>query len=181
MSADPQAIKDERERQRSFEEQMELLNGAQARAEPHHSARRDLVEEIKKSPLDEPSGEVLKNLLSPDFIFANYRTQEVEELKHMLRLKKKKFFDMHPSRESLATGTDRAYINDDASDRLEPLTDAQEIYVEDFFDGVYARITRGEEMAQQEIIQTSISENRLQRDSDDGGGGGGLISRIRRS
>lgn len=171
-------IQQEREQQRKHQEEMALLNGAQAAHDTPEDIRRDLIQDLKDSPLSEGSREVLRNLISPDFIFAYYNSDEIGELKELLRLKKRQFLWMHPAQECEVTGDDRAYINDDPRDTLEPLSDAEHLVVDTYFKGVYARVTRAKEMKQQEILQTSISENRVQRESKSDSSGRGLKGRL---
>lgn len=174
-----QEVKEERREQRRHQEEMALLNGAQSHHDSPQQIRNDFIEDLKESPLSEGSKEILRNLISPDFIFAYYNKDEIRELKELLRLKKRQFYWMHPAPECEVTGSDRAYVNDDQRDKLEPLSDAEYLVVDTFFKGVYARVTRSKEMKQQEILQTSISENRVQREDGDDATTGGLTGWLR--
>lgn len=129
---------------------------AQERAEEIHS---DFLRELTESNLREPSRNLLKNYLSKSFILANLRQAEVDEFKWQLRVRYEAFIRLHPSRDSFMTGCVRAYVYNDASERLEPLTQQQKLTVKGFFDGIWMNVTRSKGFAQQEILQTSITQS----------------------
>lgn len=174
MSAEAEELREEQARQ----EEMQFHQQAQASAMQQAEEIYDnFVRELLDSPLSEGSKNLLRNLISKDFVLANLNKEEVHELKWRLRIKREKFYAMHPSRECLVTGEDREYINDDRNDSLLPLTQEQKIVADDFFDGIWVRITRAKGMKQQEIMKTSIHESHVQRDQQEQQSGG-LLGRL---
>lgn len=130
---------------------------AQERADEIHS---DFLEELTESNLKEPSRDLLRNYLSKSFILANLRQSEVDEFKWQLRVRYEAFIRLHPRRESFQTGFIRGYVANDAQVKdLQPLTQQQKLTVKGFFDGIWMNVTRSKGFAQQEILQTSITQS----------------------
>lgn len=143
-------------------------------ANPHQVAgeiRNSILNDIVETDLSEGSKNLLRNLLTQDFVLANLSTEEAEEIKWKLEAKKEKFFAMHPPENSLVTGEDRAAINDDPTDNLRPLGPVQRMQVHDVFDGIYLRVTRSKDMKQQEVMNTRIQERRDNNDGESSKGG----------
>lgn len=167
-------------------EQQQRQQEGQIAQQGHHFAmqrakeiQNDLLDEISTSDLQEGSRKLLKNLVSKDFIFANLTEEEVIEFKYKLLLKRESFYSMHPSSESIIEGELRAYVNDNPADTLTSLTQQQKLIVDQFFEGVWMRVTRARGMKQQEILQTQITQSVTDGLGGDSGGGGGLLGRWR--
>lgn len=169
---DPEEAREERN-----ENQLQLqgLQHARERAEEIQS---DLLEQITDSDLHPDSRQLLKNLVSKDFIFANLTDAEVESFKRELDLKRKAFYVMHPSQESVVEGDFRAYVYDDPGNKLTSLSQQEKLIVDQFFEGVYMRVTRARGMRQQEILKTQINQS-VTGSLDGDGGGGGLLQKWR--
>lgn len=151
--ADPEEMQEKQHKNRVNERGVEA---AMARAEEIHN---DLLDEITDSDLNPDSRQLLKNLISKDFIFANLTEAEVTEMKWNLQLLRRKFYDMHPSQKSVIEGATRAYVYDDAGNTLSSLTQQERIIIDQFFEGVYKRVTRARKMRQQEILKTQIQQS----------------------
>jgi len=171
-----QAARERQDRQAEQAVQQLGLQQAMARAE---QIRDDLLDKVSDSDLDADSRNLLENLVSKDFIFANLTDAEVTELKYKLLLKRKKFYAMHPAETSLIQGQLRAYVYDDPGNTLTPLTQQEKLIVDQFFEGVFTRVTRARGMAQQEILQTQIQQSYTGNVGEDSGSGGGLLGRWR--
>lgn len=158
-----------RKAQKEAELQRQGIQHARERAEEIHS---DLLEQITDSDLHSDSRQLLENLVSKDFIFANLTDPEVESFKRELDLKRKAFYVMHPSQESVVEGTFRAYVYDDPGNTLTSLSQQEKLIVDQFFEGIYMRVTRARGMRQQEILKTQINQSvtgSLDTDNDSGG------------
>lgn len=134
--------------------------------------RSDLLDQISDSDLNSDARNLLENLVSKDFIFANLTQEEVTEFKFELMLFRKKFYTLHPSQESVIEGEFRRYVYDDEGNTLTSLTQQEKLIVDQFFKGVFQRVTRAREMKQQEILRTQIQQSvtgDLGGDSDSGG------------
>jgi len=171
-----EAQREAHERQNEQAIQQLGLQQAMARAE---RIREDLLDKVSDSDLNADSRNLLENLVSKDFIFANLTDAEVTELKYKLLLKRKKFYAMHPAESSLIKGQFRAYVYDDPGNTLTPLTQQEKLIVDQFFEGIFTRVTRARGMAQQEILQTQIQQSYTGNVGEESGGRGGLLGRWR--
>lgn len=140
-------------------------------------AEQDLIEYLSESNLSAPSKDVLRNHVVKDVVMAFLSPEEVHEYKWKLRQKREAFFAYHPAPNCEVTGDDRAYINDDSGDKIEPLSEKEEYSAQTFFDMAETLITRAKEMKQQEMMNTRIEERRAKdnRGDDDSSG---IIGRL---
>jgi hypothetical protein len=167
--AEREMRKEEQEEQ--FERQMHGQNVGQAAAERDEQMSQYL-DQLSASELSEGSKRLLKNLVGKDFVFANYSSDDIERLRFELQVMKMQYRDMHPGKECLVTGEDRAWINDDPTDTLEPLTPEETAVVDSFIEGIFSRMTRGEAGFQQEKINETVSVSEVRKDEKDNSGGG---------
>lgn len=133
--------------------------------------RQDVLQELTETDLDPASMELLKNMLSKEFVLANLSKPEKNEVVWNLRLKKQMFYWLHPHTDSIVTGDLRAYINDDPTDTLSPLSESEKFQLESIFDALRTRVTRSEDMKQQEMFNTEITEHRARDDREQDTGG----------
>lgn len=171
----PEVVEEQQEREKEANIQQRGLEHARQRAEEIYN---DLLQEITTSDLHPDSRELLTNLVSKDFIFANLTDAEVESFKKELKLKRKKFYTMHPSQESIVEGDLRAYVYDDPGNTLTSLTQQEKLIVDQFFEGIWMRVTRARGMRQQEILKTQINQS-ITGSTDGGDKKGGLLQRWR--
>jgi len=141
-------------------------------------AEQNLIEYLSESNLSAPAKDVLRNHVVKDVVMAYLSPEEVHEYKWKLRQKREAFFAMHPAADCLVAGDDRAFINDDETDRLRPLSEKERYAVQTFFDMSETLITRAKEMKQQEMMNTRIEERRAKDDTggDESGGIKGRLS-----
>jgi len=163
-------------REEQFEKQVHSQNigGASAGRDEQMS---QYLNQLSASELKEGSKRLLENLVGKDFVFANYSGDDIDRLRFELQVIKMQYRDIHPGKECLITGEDRAWINDDATDTLEPLTPEETAIIDSFIEGIFSRVTRGEEGFQQEKINESVSVSEV-RKSEDEKSGGGILDRI---
>jgi len=170
--ADPEELQ---ENEHQHNTQRMGIEQAMQRAE---EIRSDLLDEISDSDLNPDSKGLLENLISKDFIFANLTEEEVTEFKFKLLLRRQAFYTMHPSQESIIEGKFREYIYDDSGNSLRTLTQQERLIVDQFFEGVFMRVTRARQMRQQEILRTQIQQS-LTGHLNGEDGDGGLMGRWR--
>lgn len=121
----------------------------------------DYLRELTNSPLNEGTTDILENMLSQDWVLAYFQAEEVEEVKWLLKIIEKQVLDMHPPEKSVVTGKLRAYVCNDAEEQLEPLRQRQELFLRQFFNGVYARISRARDGWQQDKMNESIARSEV--------------------
>lgn len=139
--------------------------------------RKELLDKLSETDLRDTSRDLLRNMLTADWVFANLDGDDYREISRRIESRKLAFKDAHPHPESEVVGKDRAYINE-TDDYLKPLTPTQKMQTDHFFDGVRLRLTRSKNMQQQRVLQTSIVESSVSRDArSDSSGRDGLLSR----
>lgn len=141
------------------------------------SSDQGYLRELLKDELEEGEQDLLKNLVSRDFVLANWSFEQLNELKFDLEIIRDQYFAMHPDDDCVVTGDFRAYCYGDRSETREPLTESEKMKAITYFKGAFGRITRALDMKQQEMNAKTIRENRMSR--DDNTGGGGLVGRLR--
>lgn len=171
--------------QQDRREDMQAASAGWETAAREHERAQSIQESFLEDLIDttdlaDPSRDKLNNLVSKDFPLANFTDDEVHELKYRLRIRLEMFLRAHPRPESGVTDDTRKIVNDDPTDGLKPLTQGQKYEALQIFDAIWARVTRGRGMAQQEILQKSITESRVQRGTEENDDeGSGLLSRLR--
>lgn len=138
--------------------------------------RRELIDKLSETDLQEPTVGILKNLITADWVLANLDADDYREFKNRLESTKLRVLDMHPAPESEVVGKDRAYINA-RNDTLKPLSPQQKETINEFFEGIRLRLTRSKNMEQQRLLQTRIVESSVNR-GDSNNNSDGLVNRI---
>lgn len=85
---------------------------------------------------------------------------------------------MHTGASAGIEGDVRAYVYDDPGNTLTSLTQQEKLIVDQFFEGIWMRVTRARGMRQQEILKTQINQS-VTGSIDGDGGKGGLLQRWR--
>lgn len=172
------AAQREREKQREHNREMAALEDGHHDPREEH-IRQDLLEQLTKTDLNKPSKKLLENLITPDWVLANLSEDYLWELKWRLEVTKEKYKALHPGKECVVTGEFRQYVYDDKRPemKLKPLSQQQELAVDNFFDAVWLRLTRAKDFKQQEIMRTEIRS--VQTQNDRGESGGGLLDRFK--
>jgi hypothetical protein len=157
-------------RQQEHEEQLHRMNLSAADSDtPMDQA---YIREMTEHDLDDPTVDILSNLLDKDFLLGNLQEAEVHEYRWLARVMMLEVKSLHPTKKGVFAGDLRAVCFDDADDALEPLSDREKAVIEQFVMGVIARATRGRGGWQQEMFNKTItaSEKREVSDDDDSGG-----------
>jgi hypothetical protein len=169
-------LTEQQEEQQRREMEMGAVNTAQTRAqEQAREIRSDLLAETTDTGLSEGQRNILENLVTNDHILAYLREPEIQEVKWDLKIKHELYRAMFPADDCEVTGKDRAFINADQADTMEPLGKDGRMAARTFFDGVWMRVTRARDMQQQKIWQTQIARSEV--DNGDDSDSGGLLNR----
>lgn len=175
----------EREREREFQEKQEVMRNA---FNASGDMKRDFINELLKQDelktggagdLQEVTVAKVQNMLSRDWVLANMTSAQEHDIRFKLEVMKYKVLGMHPPEESAITGPVRAFIFDDPMEELKPLTQQERLLIDDLFETLKARLTRGREGFERRQMNTNIAETHTRNDSEDKKAGGlkGLFNR----
>jgi hypothetical protein len=160
---------DDELREEAAERQMHQMNLSAAQADnPMNTA---YIGKMTDHNLDDPTVDILANLLDQDFLLGNLQEAEVHEYRWLARVMMLEVEAIHPNDQSVFAGELRAVAFDDNDDALSPLSPREKAVIEQFIMGVISRATRGRDGWQQEMFNKTItaSETRQVGDDDDGG------------
>lgn len=129
------------------------------------------INEMTDHNLQDPTVDMLANLLDQDFMLGNLEEAEVHEYRWLARVMKLEIESLHPNQDAIFEGELRAVAFDDKRQNIKPLSQREKATIEQFLMGVIARATRGRDGWQQEMFNKTISasERRDVTDGDDGG------------
>lgn len=131
----------------------------------------DYVDRITQTELDQGTVRILENMLSRDWVLANFSDAEVHETRWLARVMMMQLEALHPPEDSIWTGELRAYAADEERQALQPLDSAQRLVIFETIQGVIARATRSKEGWQQENFNKTISQSEtVDRSKDEDGG-----------
>jgi hypothetical protein len=160
---------EEQVRQEQRDEQLHQMNLSAADAE--QPMDRAYIEKMTEGSLQDPTKDMLQNLLSQDFLLGNLQEAEVHEYRWLARVMVLEIESLHPNEDSLFQGRVRAAAFDDKSQNIDPLSPREKAIVEQFVMGVVARASRGRDGWQQEMFNKTISASEKRDVSEDGDGG----------
>lgn len=168
----------EKREQRLMEEQFDQslhqsLQGQQRAFNDEGTLRREYLNTLVEHGIDESTALLLRNMLSKDYVLANYTRAEVREVVWLTRVEMLKVTGQHPMPESVFQGEFRQFMFDDADQGLSSLGAQEESLLSQAVQDIFARVSRGEGMAQQDAFSKTISEVRRVEDEGPGGGGAG--------
>lgn len=182
MSSRQEQIR-EREREREHEQKQRSLQNA---FNQDGGLDRNFIDELLKSDdlttgeaddLQEVTVAKIQNMLSRDWVLANLTSAQEHDIRYKLEVIKHKVYGMHPPQESAITGKTRAFLYDDAMEELQPLSPQERVLIDDLFESLKGRITRGRDGFERKQMNTNIAETKTHRGDDDSGGGlSGLFS-----
>lgn len=170
MSLDLLGNNDQREAERRQKKRALEQQNLQAAAQ-QPNADTDFVDKIVKTGLDPGTAEMLTNLLQSEWVLGNLNDAEVHEARWLARTIADEVFDMHPSEKSIWQGDVREYASGDSSQNLKPLNSAEKTKIFQLIQAFTVRVTRSENMEQQEIFRKSINESKTFDESSGNDGG----------
>lgn len=131
----------------------------------------DYASKIMDSDLDQGTIKLLGNMLSRDWVLANFSEAEVHETRWLTRVMVDQLEALHPHENSVWTGEYRKYATGDERQGLEPLDSAQRLQIHEFVQGVIARATRSKEGWQQDTLRKQITQSITEDNREDDNGG----------
>jgi len=128
--------------------------------------------------LQEKTVAKIQSLLSRDWVLANLTEAQEHDARHKLEVMKLKVLGMHPPPDSGIQGQYRAFLLDDEDENLNALTQQERILIDELFETLKTRFTRGRGGFERELIETNIARTETGEDEpeDDSGGLTGLFS-----
>lgn len=136
--------------------------------------RREYLNTLVEHGIDRDTALLMRNMLSKDYVLANYTRAEVREVVWLTRVELLKIKGLHPMPESVYTGEYRQFAFDDPEQGLKPLSAHQETLLSQAVMDIFARVSRGEGGFQQDAFSKTISEVRRVED-EPGSSSGGLL------
>lgn len=150
------------------QQQMHMQNLGEVGALDQGPADSDYVDRITQTELNQGTVRILENMLSRDWVLANFDDAEVHEIRWLSRVMMKQLEALHPPEDSIWTGNLRQYASDDDRQALEPLDSAQRLVVFETIQGVISRATRSKDGWQQENFRKQIKQSEtLDRSTDE--------------
>lgn len=154
------------EQQQAREEDLANIQAAENGSDPSTNYVRTILD----SELQDPTKDMLLNLLSRDWVLSQMNEAEVHEQRWLARVMADEIYAMHPAEDSIWTGAVRGYAADSDKQELDPLTSAEKTQIFQFIQGFVSRVLRSREGMQQETFRKNVRESRRPDDSDDSGG-----------
>jgi len=178
-----EALKEQREEKQRLERESKRETGALRDAFNEDGAlSEEFIESmISDEDFDRGGGKMLQsrtvaklqNMLSRDVVLGNLTEAQEHDMRYKLDVMKLKIMGIHPSKKGV-TGELRAFLMDDKSENVQALTQQERILLDDFFEALKIRLTRGREGFEREQMNTSISRAETDADrqrADDSGWG----------
>lgn len=167
-SEGPQEQDIEEERQHQLKQQLMAHESA---FNPEGQLRAEYLQELVDHGVDPNTAKLMRNMLSKDYVLANYEDAEVHEAWWLSRVELRKIKTLHPASQDILTGDLREFMLDDATENLQPLSPQQESALNQFLLDVFGRITRGRAGWQQDQMSKTLDVKEL-RDNDNTDTGG---------
>lgn len=132
---------------------------------------QNFIEEITSTELEIETVQLLDNMLSSDWVLANFSDAEVHETRWLTRVMMLQLEALHPPEDSIWQGKYRMYASGNERQALTALDSAQRLEVFELVQGVISRATRGKDGWQQENFNKThrVSETLDRSDEEDGG------------
>lgn len=151
------------------------LQGQQRAFNDEGTLRREYLNTMVEHGIDESTALLMRNMLSKDYVLANFTRAEVREVVWLTRVELLKIKGQHPLPESVYQGEYRQFAFDDPDQGLSHLDPQEETLLSQAVQDIFARVSRGEGGFQQDAFSTTISEVRRVEDGKGGGQGGGFL------
>lgn len=132
--------------------------------------RKEYLQELIEHGVDESAAKPLRFLLSKDFVLANLKRAEVDELKWLARWMAKIVVWDHPPRGSGIKGEYRKFLRDDPTEGKQPLSTSTQLLIEQFVLDVFSRGTRGLEGFQQTEMAKTYKVSEVKDEKSNKGG-----------
>jgi len=150
------------EQQQAREEDLANIQAAENGTDPSTNYVRTILD----SELQDPTKDMLLNLLSRDWVLGNLTEAQEHDARNKAEVLKLKIEDMHPPSESHMQGRVRQYFyGGDSSERLTSLSAQDRLLIDELIETLKTRFGRGRDGFEREQQNTSI--NRAETDSEE--------------
>jgi len=131
----------------------------------------EYIDKMTGSQLSAGTVSILDNMLSTDWVLANFTEAELNETRWLARTMMLRVEKLHPSSDSIWQGELRKYCSGKRDQALPALDSTDRLIIFEFIQGTISRATRGREGWQQDKFNESISvsERHDRKDNDNGG------------
>jgi hypothetical protein len=171
----------EAQRQKEMQEEQAALQAAMSGGGDGRGLVKELIssEDIQVGDgrqLQSRTVAKLDNMVSRDWVLGNLTPAQEHEIRFKLEVMRLKILGMHPPEEGVS-GAERAFLMDDSSERLEPLTQQERLLIDELIDTLKARVGRGREGFERRQENTDIARTETGTDDapDSSSGWGGLF------
>lgn len=183
MSTRKEQLKQQREakrEQREYQEEQKLIQrafNADDEVDPNWMEKVLNVDDIE-ARLQPATVEKVCGLLNDTWFLSNLNDAQVNDRIHKLKVMKKKLIDDHPPEESHVTGATRAFLFDDGTEKLEPLSASERNILDQFFTTMENQVPRSSDGFERKQIDTKIARSERGEDHKESSSGGlsGLFS-----
>lgn len=175
LFSDSREQREQRLMEQQFDQSLHQNLQSQRAYDDEGTLRREYLNTLVEHGIDESTALLLRNMLSKDYVLANYTRAEVREVVWLTRVELLKVKGQHPMPESVYEGEYRQFAFDNADQGLKKLDPQQETLLSQALQDIFARVSRGEGGFQQDAFSKTISEVRRVEDEGRGGGGGGIL------
>lgn len=113
----------------------------------------------------------LQAMLNKQWVLANLTDAETHDRVHKLEVMKLKILGEHPPSESEITGAVRAYVMDDETENLMPLTPQERNTIDQIITTLQNMVTRSRDGFERKQINTNIARTESESSSDENSSG----------
>lgn len=125
------------------------------------------LDKLMETGMSDAGTNLLDNMLDPAFILGNISDAEYHDIKWFMQGIFLKIKGAFPPKKSCVTGDVRAFVLDDSTENLEPLSDQQRIIIAEMIKGTTMIASRSKGGFQQEMNVKSISVSEVMDNSED--------------
>ncbi len=130
-------------------------------------SKKEYLDKLLRSGMSDAGINLLDNMLDESFVLGNIDAAEYHDLRWQLRAIYVKIRSNFPPAESEITGDERAFILDDRTEAVTPLTGQQRTIIAEMLRGLALRASRSKDGFQQEMLVKSINVSEIVEDGQD--------------
>lgn len=125
------------------------------------------LERLLKTGMTDAGINMLDNMVDGSFALGNISDAEYHEIKWDMQALFLEIKACFPPQESEVQGDVRAFLLDDADERVEALTDRQKTIIAQMIKGIQVMVSRSKGGMQQEMLVKSISVSEIMEEDED--------------
>jgi len=168
----------ERQRQREFQREQNTIQQAfNANDELDRGWMEELLDTQDLEHMLQPwTIRKIQSMLNKQWVLANLTDAETHDRIYKLEVVKYKIYGEHPPEESKIVGPVRAYVADDGSENVMPLTASERNTIDQLITTLQNMVTRSRAGFERKQINTSIARTESESSEPDDDEGLGLFS-----